>query len=713
MTSAEEVYKAVVVGGGPAGVGVFVRAARAGLLPRLLNPEKLGTAKDNELSTQLGFKQMGVAVLHAGDASTFGGGNLGEYIINSNTFACGLLASVLDEKPDLDPPESIKDTFLEKARVHESTKRLEEIGAAPGNLTEIGRFLRNVGACLIDEVAEKALETSKILLNTTATKYEALENGLIRVEANAGGSTVILHTEHLILAMGGTQELPSLDNPAYHSKLFAADSCLRDDGFAKLKQHLLAQPVGERKVCIVGGSHSSFSVAWLLLNKLVDPKAVTTKRSSLSSGSPKKQAASDSKKSKEESETALVLPHLASIGAPVTATVPVSPLSITKCEMPPTTSVKIKRTTLTATSGDTTPPKTSFFNPKEIMLLHRSPIRCYYGSKKEAEADGADATRVDRSGCVNTFTGLREDAKRLYKSITSGREVRVRLFQVHQQGSQTLVDKAYASAGAIVWGAGYKTNLLPGFDEAGTPLTFHQVNGVVKLDNKARLQLLGPFKGKCPSVLGLGLGFSLRSAVDEMGMETRVDGVTVYHRRGALLALEALFGSEVYGTSTSFEEMVEKQEKKKREAQASKVEKAVDKARNASTSTGESASPSKGHISRSDSVTTPRAKLVPLVSPTAPLARSGSSVTVRRSPSKPTASAAASDKKSPKKKDLAATNPPVKLLLLRRRASADEAAAAATKDSEPPELLSSAAPEPTAADECPTSCGGQPTALPT
>ncbi|KAG3225985.1 hypothetical protein PC129_g3429 [Phytophthora cactorum] len=655
MAINEEVYKAVVVGGGPAGIGVFVRAARGGLLPRLLNPDKHGTTKDNELSTQLGFKQMGVAVLHAGDVETFGGGNLGEYIINSNTFACGLLAGVLDEKPDLDPPESIKNTFLEKARVHESAKRLEEIGAAPGNLTEIGRFLRHIGACLIEEISDKAPDTSKVLLNTAATKYEALANGLIRVEArSADGSrdTVILHTEHLILAMGGTQELPSLDNPAYHSKLFASDTCLREDGFAKLKEHLLALPAGERKVCIVGGSHSSFSVAWLLLNKFRDPKAATTRKVLQISGSPKKQSLSDPQKNNKESETPLVMPQLAGIGAPVTATASVSPLTIKKCETTASTIVKVKRTSLTGTSADVSSPK-SIFNPKDIMILHRSPIRCYYGSKKEAEVDGADASRVDRAGCVNTFTGLREDAKRLFKSVKSGREVRVRLFQVNQQGSQTLTDKAYATAGAIVWGAGYKTNLLSGFDEAGNPLVFHQDNGVVKVDNKARLQLLGPFKGKRPSVLGLGLGFGLRSAVDEMGTETRVDGVSIYHRRGAALVLEALFGPEVYGTSSSFEEMVEKNEKKKREVQAMKAEKIAEKVRTTSAAAeGEQAllSPSKSRISRGGSVTTP-------LSPTAPTAR----VIARQSPSK----------KQQKKTDSAPTNPPVKLLLLRRRASID------------------------------------------
>ncbi|RLN51401.1 hypothetical protein BBJ29_000666 [Phytophthora kernoviae] len=208
---------------------------------------------------------------------------------------------------------------------------------------------------------------------------------------------------------------------------------------------------------------------------------------------------------------------------------------------------------------------------ENIMVLYRSPIRCYYATKKEAEADGVDGSRADRAGCVNTFSGLREDAKKLYKNVVTGRELRVRLLHVKQNGSQAVVDKAYSTASAIVWGAGYKTNVLPGFDEAGKLLEFLQDNGVIKLDNKARLQLLGDCQGKSPSVLGLGLGYSLRSSVDEMGSETRVDGVTIYHRRGASLVLGALFGPEVYGTSTSFEEMVEK---KRRDILAAKAEKA-------------------------------------------------------------------------------------------------------------------------------------------
>ncbi|KAL8005429.1 putative FAD/NAD(P)-binding domain, FAD/NAD(P)-binding domain superfamily [Plasmopara halstedii] len=641
MTQSRELYKAVIVGGGPAGIGIFIRAARTGYLPRLLDPKKYGTTKDNELSNLLKVEQMGVAVLHDGNSNTFGGGNLGEYIINSNTFACSLLASILDEKSELDPPESIKNTFLEGLRTHVSAKRLEELGAAPGKLTEMGCFLRHVGACLVREISGKACDTSKVLYDTTATKFEAQQNGLICVHTrstNGSAAATVLYTEHLILATGGTQELPSLDNLAYHSKLFTSDSCLREEGFAKLKRHLLALPPGERKVCIVGGSHSSFSVAWLLLNKFYDSK---TKGLLLSTDSSKKQTQFDS----EEIQTTSV-PHLR---ASDKLTLTLAPLTVKKHDNSSTsTTVKHKCHASHSASGFIVS-QTAAFSPKDITILHRSPIRCYYGSKKEAEIDGVDGSRVDRSGCVNTFTGLREDAKKLFKSVKSGREVRVRLFQVNEKGSQTLIDKAYATAGAIVWGAGYKTNLLPGFDEAGKSLLFEQDDGVIKVDMKARLQLLGQFKGKCPSILGLGLGFSLRSAVDEMGMETRVDGVTVYHRRGASLVLEALFGPEVYGSSSSFEEMVEKNEKKKRDVYSMKTAEKVSIAASRVANIGQAlVSLSKGHTSRCGSVVAPHLS-------TAPAAH----VIVRQSPS------------NKLRQTESPTNPPVKLLLLRRRASVD------------------------------------------
>lgn len=631
----EPLYKLVVIGGGPAGIGVFVRAARLGLLPRLLDPAVSGKPEDVARCTALGKTMRGIAVLHDGDASTFGSGNLGEYIINSNTFANSLTASVLDEKPDLDPPESIKGTFLERVSQHPSAQRLTKVGAAPACLVDIGLFLRHIGECVLAEVEALPTGASTCLLNTTATRIDVLESGIIRVEARAKNSdeTVVLLTEHIALATGGFQEPPVLDPPSLNSKVFMSDECVREKGFARLRDFLLQQqslPGGDKKVCIVGGSHSSFSVAWLLLHKF---------RKTSSSLSLTSDAELSSKKTATDTE--LSTPP-AELPTDTSSEDGDSPLLILPPVPSPTKSESVRKP---STTGAAATAAALMFKPKDITLLHRSAIRSFYFSRKEAEADGADGSRVDRSGCVNTFTGLREDAKALFKEVRSGKETRVRLFQLNKQptpGSQSLAAKAYADASAIVWGCGYKTRMVPIFDASGKAVRFVQDNGVLKLDNKGRLQLArssasGSLKSvattepKAPSppestsasdpapteasapapvsepasqgpsvsefvestasasvppppaspapltspppttpltpptlsdvvgrMLGLGLGFHLRSAVDEMGGETRADGVTVYHRRGASLVLEALFGREVYGSSSSFEEMVEK-----------------------------------------------------------------------------------------------------------------------------------------------------------
>jgi hypothetical protein len=594
-----DVYKLVVIGGGPAGLGVFVRAARLGLLPRLLDPEVHGKPQDLERVRALGKSQRGVAVLHDGDVTSFGSGNLGAYIINSNTFANSLTSSVLDDKPDLDPPERTQGTFLERVRQHASAQRLEQIGAAPACLVEIGKFLQHVGACVLEEFEALPSAPSKCFLRTKATRLDMLANGLIRVEATSSqGETFTLMTEHVALATGGEQEKPELDSPILRSKLFLSDECVRDEGFERLRSLLLqSQAAGgdkAMKVCIVGGSHSAFSVAWLLLNKF--RRAVSANASPTaaavspvgSSESPTKvqqingelssdesasssdqderaasaDAASDPIPEKEEGEKAVssIVPVLTSVApAPVAS---------------PSKSESVRKPTAAGTPTSTT------FKPKDITILHRTPIRCYYGSRKDAEADGADGSRVDRGGCVNTFTGLREDAKALFRDVRAGKETRVRLFQISRQGSQILAAKAYESASAIVWGCGYKTRMPQAFDATGNAVNFLSENGVLKLDNKGRLQLATasgavsptkaaagvplqpttavPVQQAVARILGLGLGFHLRAPVDEMAAETRADGVTVYHRRGASLVLEALFGTEVYGSSSSFEEMVEK-----------------------------------------------------------------------------------------------------------------------------------------------------------
>ncbi|KDO28401.1 hypothetical protein SPRG_06639, partial [Saprolegnia parasitica CBS 223.65] len=352
------VYKLAILGGGPAGIGIFVRAARLGYLDKLLN--------------------MGVVLVHGGPVASLGRGNLGDYIINSNTFAKSLLGSVLDEKPELDPPESIRGTFLEGLEVHPAAQRLSAVGNASINLVELGNFLEAIGYLARLEML-KYPGTSACLHETMATHVERLASDVCKITITHHGVEETIFADHVVLAMGGTQELPPDLDPAYVAKAWTSDAVLREPGRRALANAL--STAKDKKVCIIGGSHSAFSVAWVLLNKM-QPKA------------------------KQE-------------------------LSIT-------------------------------FGPKDLSLLHRGPIRCFYNTRKEAEADGVSVEKADKSGSVNTFTGLREDAKALYVAASAGHEPRLKLYMVKKSASGAALQKqACDAAAAIVWCCGYATKMLP------------------------------------------------------------------------------------------------------------------------------------------------------------------------------------------------------------------------------------------------------------
>ncbi|OQS00067.1 hypothetical protein THRCLA_21762 [Thraustotheca clavata] len=460
----ETTYKLAIVGGGPAGIGIFVRAARLGYLDQLLTD--------------------GVVLIHDGPIATLGRGKLGDYIINSNTFAKSLLGSVLDEKLELDPPESIEGTYLKSLSAHPSAQRLAQVGNASVSLIELGKFLEAVGYATRLEMM-KYPKTSDCLTDTKATKIERTDKDLCKITTTRDGVESIFWAKNVVLAMGGTQQLPppaDLD-PCYLSKTWTSDKVLCEPGRRELAAAL--SNAKDKKVCIIGGSHSSFSVAWVLLNKM-HPKSKT---------------------------------------------------------------------------DDAKPIQ---FNAKDITILHRGAIRCFYNTRKEAEADGVVVDKSDRAGNINTFTGLREDAKALFMAASTGHEPRVKLYQVKRGAPGAALRKqAFDGASAIIWCCGYTTKMIPIIDHS-MDKAFSISRGAVRVDLKG--QVIDNAGESLPWLFGVGIGFCLRAAVDEMKEETRADGVTVYHRRGATLVLAAVFGNCIYGKDcTSFEEMIEKCEKRRKE----------------------------------------------------------------------------------------------------------------------------------------------------
>jgi hypothetical protein len=135
-------FKLAIVGGGPAGCSILVRAMRTGLMEQLCGAEynALSDVESNSEKSPVPPRLVGggVCLVEQGGADSLGCGNLRSYAINSNTKASKFLSHVLDEKPDSIPSESVKGTPLENLLSAASTAQLRSYGSSICPLKSVG-----------------------------------------------------------------------------------------------------------------------------------------------------------------------------------------------------------------------------------------------------------------------------------------------------------------------------------------------------------------------------------------------------------------------------------------------------------------------------------------------------------------------------------------------------------------------------------------------
>lgn len=74
----------------------------------------------------------------------------------------------------------------------------------------------------------------------------------------------------------------------------------------------------------------------------------------------------------------------------------------------------------------------------KIQILYRDKIRVFFKDSQEAKNfnyDDYDTTR-EKDGYIYAFTGLRGDAKQLYKDVQEGKEKRVALIKAETPNNQ-------------------------------------------------------------------------------------------------------------------------------------------------------------------------------------------------------------------------------------------------------------------------------------
>jgi hypothetical protein len=188
------------------------------------------------------------------------------YNINADTLSSTFLECL--EGPALSE-------LFQAVREDETTKQLEEWRHGMPPLALIGDYMARLGQTLRDYVTRH--QGGSCRLNTLLHSVHLKTDGTIEarlVEMNGGEESI--RAETLILALGGYQDfgqtcllelypgvsLRSID-PA---KIMLSDHLLRGDGVRGALKVLRSHP--GCRVVILGGSHSAFSAAWVLINLL-------------------------------------------------------------------------------------------------------------------------------------------------------------------------------------------------------------------------------------------------------------------------------------------------------------------------------------------------------------------------------------------------------------------------------------------------------------
>jgi len=236
-------FETVILGGGPAGTGSLVWAAQNGLLADWLD--------------------RGIAIVERSKT----GSSLGEYALNADSPGRSFLECL--DGPRCEPP-------LLDVRLDRVTEELEGWRNGHPPLELVDRFERRVYAALVAEVARHP--NSRVFTDTTArAMYLQPDGSVVVVIRSPDGQREAIHAGSAVVALGGQPNMSwggvgdttDVDLARWRHKIVSSHRLLKHGGAEQVRRLLAGRERPPRAV-IVGGSHSAFSCAWMLLDHLPD-----------------------------------------------------------------------------------------------------------------------------------------------------------------------------------------------------------------------------------------------------------------------------------------------------------------------------------------------------------------------------------------------------------------------------------------------------------
>jgi hypothetical protein len=236
-------FEAVILGGGPAGTGPLVWAAQNG---------QLGAWLDR-----------GIAVVERSKS----GSSLGQYALNADSPGRSFLECL--DGPDCEPA-------LLEVRRDPVTREMEGWRSGHPPLELVDRFERRVHTAIFAEINRHP--SSRVFTAATARALYLQPDGSAVVVISSGdGERQTIHAASAVMALGGQPntswdaiELTTgIDFARWRHKIISSHRLLKHGAADQVGQLLVSKDRTVRAV-IVGGSHSAFSSAWMLLDRMPD-----------------------------------------------------------------------------------------------------------------------------------------------------------------------------------------------------------------------------------------------------------------------------------------------------------------------------------------------------------------------------------------------------------------------------------------------------------
>ena len=235
-------------------------------------------------------------------------------------------------------------------------------------LNQIDKYNRSAYHCETEVIKIQQVPLNHIKQQSTSSNNQQNNSQILiwRILATNLITKVTFETysRYVVLATGGKQTLPKGLPNINPSKLLSSDYVCTDQGISELITRLKNYP--RKRIVIIGGSHSAFSAAWICLNKL------GWNSCSSSSGGGNSSSIND--------------------------------LNI--------------HSTIGSSNNSSN---------NSIYIVHRHEIKVFYACKRDADRDKYNTYEgINKQGQIHPFSGLRGDAKALYRNIRTGIETRVR-----------------------------------------------------------------------------------------------------------------------------------------------------------------------------------------------------------------------------------------------------------------------------------------------